>query len=306
MVQMSRGVLRPALVATLAAALAVLAACAGRPSPEDYAAYEAMLHAKGKLRTETVAADAPFDAADLARNYARIALAREADPTRPGGDDNLSPSPLRRWQGPLRYRLSGGAVTAADRAEVAALMGRVARLTGLDIAEASGQDTNFLILVTVPEERERVAAGLAESTPRFAETFGFWRRHSSLICVADNLVAREAPHGIVAAMVVIGAETQGLLRRACLHEEIVQSLGLANDHPEVRPSIFNDDGEFALLTGHDALLLRLHYDPRLTPGMTAEEAMPTVRRIARELMREDAAPVTAAMSGVPGAPGSVP
>lgn len=304
---MSRGVFRPALGAALSIVLVALAACAGRPSPEDYEAYEAMLHAKGKLRTETVAADAAFDAADLVRNYERVALNREADPTRAGGDDNLRPSPIHRWHGPLRYRVSGGAATPEDRAEVAALMGLIARLTGLDIADASGDGANFLILITNPEERDRVAASLAESSPRFAETFGFWRTEPSVICVADNLVTSDAPHAIVAAMVVIGSETQGLLRRACLHEEIVQSLGLANDHPEVRPSIFNDDGEFALLTRHDALLLRLHYDPRLAPGMTAEEAMPQIGRIAREVMREDATPVATTVpmavprtSGLPG------
>ncbi len=95
---------------------------------------------------------------------------------------------------------------------------------------------------------------------------------------------RDRPNLIGAAMVVIGAETRGLLRRACLHEEIVQALGLANDHHGVRPSIFNDDGEFALLTRHDELLLRMLYDPRLEPGMTAAEAMPVARRIARELV----------------------
>jgi len=51
----------------------------------------------------------------------------------------------------------------------------------------------------------------------------------------------------------------------------------------VRPSIFNDDGEFALLTDHDEDLLRILYDLRLAPGMTAEQAMPIVRRIAGEL-----------------------
>ena len=32
-------------------------------------------------------------------------------------------------------------------------------------------------------------------------------------------------------------------------------MGLANDSPEARPSIFNDDEEYALLTGHDEMLL---------------------------------------------------
>ncbi|HUF87232.1 MAG TPA: DUF2927 domain-containing protein [Thermohalobaculum sp.] len=293
----------PALCALLIAALATLAGCAGRPSAKDYAAYESMLQVSGKLRTETAPADAPYDAADLARNFARIALAREADPARPGGYDNYRPSPLRRWHGPIRYRLHGGAVTPEDRAETARLMTRVAGLTGLDIAEAeqgpgqgpeqgpgqgpgqgTEQETNFLILITTPDERDRIAAWLAERVPQFQQAFRFWRQQRNVICVADNLPLREHPDLIGAAMVVIGAETTGLLRRACLHEEVVQALGLANDHPAVRPSVFNDDGEFALLTEHDELLLRMLYDHRLAPGMTAAEALPLTHRIARELV----------------------
>lgn len=284
---MSARVAIAARAALLIAAGAVLAACADRPTAADYAAYETMLRAKGKLRVETVAADAPYDAAILARNFERIALNREAESTRPGGDDNLAATPLRRWHGPLRYRMHGDGIRPEDRAEVADLMDRIARLTGLDIAEA-GEDANFLILITTREERDRVTAALERTTPRFAETFTFWRHRPELICIADNLYLRENPYLIGAAMVVIGAETQGLLRRACLHEEIVQALGLANDHPDVRPSIFNDDGEFALLTRHDELLLRMLYDDRLEPGMRTAEAMPVVRRLARELLPEPA------------------
>lgn len=293
---MVRSVFSTALGAALIAAFALLAGCSARPSAADYLAYETMLRAKGKLRAETIAADAPFDADDLARHFELVALNREADSTRPGGDDNLRPTTLKRWYGPLRYRLRGSAVTDRDRAEVAALMARIARLTGLDIAEAR-EGTNFLILITKPEERDAIVAGLEKVSPRFARTFSFWREQRKLICVADNLLSREEPDLIIGAMVVIGAETAGLLRRSCLHEEIAQSLGPANDHPAVRPSIFNDDGEFALLTRHDELLLRLLYDPRLRPGMTAEEAMPVVRRIARELVpAADSPDIAAAMT----------
>ena len=44
-------------------------------------------------------------------------------------------------------------------------------------------------------------------------------------------------------------------------------MGLANDSPDARPSVFNDDEEFAFLTRHDELLLKMLYDPRLRPGM---------------------------------------
>ena len=74
------------------------------------------------------------------------------------------------------------------------------------------------------------------------------------------------------------------MRLACIHEEMAQGLGLANDSPRARPSIFNDDEEFALLTTHDEMLLRMLYDDRLRSGMGAAEAAPIARQIARELL----------------------
>jgi hypothetical protein len=50
------------------------------------------------------------------------------------------------------------------------------------------------------------------------------------------------------AVAVVRAEHPDLLRQSCIHEEIAQGLGLPNDSPAARPSIFNDDEEFALLT----------------------------------------------------------
>ncbi|MDM7255630.1 MAG: DUF2927 domain-containing protein, partial [Paracoccus sp. (in: a-proteobacteria)] len=86
------------------------------------------------------------------------------------------------------------------------------------------------------------------------------------------------------AVAVIRAELPPRLRMSCIHEELAQGMGLANDSPRARPSIFNDDEEFALLTRHDELLLRLLYDRRLRPGMTQAEAAPLIRSIAAELL----------------------
>jgi hypothetical protein len=69
-----------------------------------------------------------------------------------------------------------------------------------------------------------------------------------------------------------------------MHEEIAQGLGLANDSPRARPSIFNDDEEFALLTRQDELMLKMLYNPALRPGMTLEEARPIVARLAAQLV----------------------
>jgi hypothetical protein len=275
---MSRSGFRAALNAVTFLGLVLVAGCGGRPSAHDYAVYEAALRTTGKLRTETAPVGAPYTAADLVRNFERIALRHEADATVAGGEENSNPNPLIRWHGPLNYGLFGNAVTPADRFEATRLMDRIALLTGLEITEAE-DEVNFLILITSPEEREDTSAHLAKLSPALSDTFDFWRRSPEVICVANNLFDGDDGNLIVAGLAVIGSETSGILRRACLHEEIVQALGLANDHPDVRPSIFNDDGEFALLTEHDEHLLRILYDPRLKPGMTAEEAMPLVRRI---------------------------
>ena len=83
---------------------------------------------------------------------------------------------------------------------------------------------------------------------------------------------------------LIRAEQPDLMRESCIHEEIAQGLGLRNDSPKARPSIFNDDDEFARLTSHDEKLLQILYDRRLRVGMSAPEAKPIVERIAQEVM----------------------
>ena len=93
-----------------------------------------------------------------------------------------------------------------------------------------------------------------------------------------------ADDGVIThAVAVIRAELPPLLRLACIHEELAQGLGLANDSQTARPSIFNDDDEFGLLTGMDEKLLRMLYDIRLKPGQDADSAMPTVNDLARSL-----------------------
>jgi hypothetical protein len=86
------------------------------------------------------------------------------------------------------------------------------------------------------------------------------------------------------AVALIRGEHPDLMRLACIHEEIAQGLGLANDSPQARPSIFNDDEEFGLLTTHDEMLLKMLYDPRMRNRMTAAQAAPIARVIARELV----------------------
>jgi hypothetical protein len=287
---MSKVALRCGVFAAVLTSLVLLSGCMGRPSDSAYIAYESMLRKDGKLRTDTAPADARYSADDLIRNFERIALRRESSAIRPGSEQNSTSLPLQRWHGPLRYQIHGAAATQKDRDDVAQLMARIAALTGLEIRETA-TDPNFRILITAPDERDRISSELAQINPRLSWAFEYWRTHSEIICSAYSKSEPGNRGHLVTAMAIIGSETTGVLRKACLHEEIVQALGLPNDHPDVRPSIFNDDGEFALMTDHDAQLLRILYDPRLAPGMTAPQAMPAVRAIVSDIFSRPAAPV---------------
>ncbi|MDA0963344.1 MAG: DUF2927 domain-containing protein, partial [Proteobacteria bacterium] len=107
---------------------------------------------------------------------------------------------------------------------------------------------------------------------------------SSIYCVVVAFADGPDPQVYTRALALIRSEHPDLMRLSCIHEEIAQGLGLANDSPGVRPSIFNDDDEFALLTSHDEKLLAMLYDPRLHPGMTLDEARPLLRTLARDAM----------------------
>ena len=237
------------------------------------------------LRTETAPADAPFTAEDLARNFEEIVFRYEFRFDDQGRQiDEPLTKPLKRWEGTIRYRLTGDGVVPEDHRTVADLTARIEPLTGLAFQEAdSGED--MLISIASSSGAERIVADLeARDWTAHRERYEQWRENSHWICGATLSASRDEPNRLVDAHIFLRAETTGLRRRACLHEEITQALGLTNDSATARPSIFNDDQEFALLTRHDEILLRALYHPSLRPGMAAEEAMPTARAVLEMLL----------------------
>lgn len=273
-----------ARVLVAAGALAVTG-CAADYSKRyrDYAVY---LQNDGYLRTETAPADAPFDNADLERNFMRIALNREYRRDGAVLVQAETPSPISRWTGPVRYRIAGGGATAEDHAEYAAFAQRLGELTGLALEEVE-ESPNLSILILSPEERTSFvealeAGGAAERMPLIID----WANDVRYPCVGQVGYRNSETGRITGAMIVIKSELEGVFRRSCIHEELAQAMGLMNDDDQVRPSIFNDDQEFAYLTEHDEYLLRILYDPRLRPGMTADEVRPVLARIIAEIRPE--------------------
>lgn len=254
-----------------------------------FAQVQQALLSEGLLRTDGGGEDTPFDDRILAENFLRIALYDEYSRQGGGFVRGETPSLLRKWTGPVRVGLRFGASVpedrrATDRARVSSYLARLSQLTGHPIA-LNDANPNFWVHVVSEDEREALGPTLSSqlpglSTADIADVTGMNR---STYCLVYAL--SEGNSGVYSrAVAVVRAEHPDLLRLSCFHEEIAQGLGLANDSPRARPSIFNDDEEFALLTRQDELMLKMLYNPALRPGMALAEADPIVRRLAAGLI----------------------
>lgn len=262
---------------------------ASRDLATFYQREQADLLAQGLLRGDGGGADTPFSASELSRNFVRIALFDEYRETPSGQlEAEATVSSLRRWEQPIRMSVEfGSSVPLAQRdrdmASVAAYASRLQRLTGVPIRQTDVR-ANFHVLVLNEGDRLGYADRLRELLPGISEgsVRAFLSPGRSTYCLAIAVSAEDSLT-YARAVVLIRGEHPDLLRLACIHEELSQAMGLANDSPTARPSIFNDDEEFGLLTTHDELLLQMLYDDRLSPGMSAAQAAPIARQIAQEL-----------------------
>lgn len=261
------------------------------PSPRSaalaryYTRVQAHLLAQGLLRTDGGGVDTPYGAADVARNFERIAF---YDEYVSGGGLQTSrdgPGVLRRWQGPVRIAVEFGAnvphgMRDSDRAAVTAYAGRLARVTGHPIRTVD-YGANFHVIFASEDDRDWTVSRVRELAPSIGPaTLGLVANPPrSIYCMVLTLVGAGQRDTYGKAVAIIRTEQPELMRRSCIHEEVAQGLGLGNDSATARPSIFNDDEEFAFLTSHDEDLLSLLYHPALKPGMTLDEARPIIRRI---------------------------
>ncbi len=240
---------------------------------------------RGLMRTDGGGVDTPYTPEMLARNFEAIAFYNEY---------TLGPQPLRRWQSSVRLDLRFGAsVSPANRTtDTNAVVGfarRLARVTNHPISVGGGSP-NFHVFFAGEDDRDAVITQIRQIEPRIdASTLRTIRDlPRSTYCLVVAFTPQGKPGTYTRAIALIRDEQPDLMRLSCIHEELAQGLGLANDSPYARPSIFNDDDEFALLTSHDEKLLRMLYSPSLRAGQTLEAARTQLLPLARAVMGPDA------------------
>ena len=252
-----------------------------------YRALQRDLLTRGLLREDGGGPDTPYDADDLIRNFETIAFFDEHFRQGIGTKGALS-----RWEGPVRLQaVFAPSVTqeqrTSDRKELSGYAERLARITGHPIT-AVNQGGNFRVIYAGVDDKDFIRGEVLRQLPRInaSQLDTLVNTPEIYFCLVVAGGQLRTPFAYTQGVALIRAEHPPLTRRACLHEEVAQGLGLRNDSPRARPSIFNDDEEFARLTSHDELLLKMLYDARLSPGMTTETAHPIVTEIAYELTGE--------------------
>lgn len=253
-----------------------------------YADLEARLVAQGRLRTDR--GQARTDAASLVRDFVDIALREEyAGGALSANRGHRSDKPLLRWEEPVRMQVLFGASVpedrrAQDRRAIRAYTARLSGLTGHPI-ETARAEANFHVLVVNEDERRslqsqlpRVIPGLS---PWMVNTIG--RMQKTHLCMVVAEPHADPSRGYARVVAILRAEHTGRLRQACLEEELAQAMGLPNDCDTTDPSIFADNLVHASLTRRDELLLKMLYHPSLASGMTRDEAMPAITRLAEIL-----------------------
>ncbi|WP_413229466.1 DUF2927 domain-containing protein [Leisingera sp. McT4-56] len=251
-----------------------------------YNALQRDLLTRGLLRTDGGGPDTPYDAEDLARSFEQLAFYDEY------GGSGISGG-LGRWAGPVRIAAEFGPSVPADRRRtdrdtVTEYAARLARITGHSIGTVSGR-ANFHVIFASLDDSAFVAERVRELLPSISarDLSLLAAPPRSFYCLVVAGGPQSDPLSYTRGVALIRAEHPDLVRKSCVHEEVAQGLGLRNDSPRARPSIFNDDDEFALLTSFDEKLLQMLYDPRMKTGMSLEEARPIIRILAREAMGQE-------------------
>lgn len=258
-----------------------------------YASVQARLVAQGKLRQEYAPKDAPFSADDLVSDFEQVALYDEYALSNGGFIEKKTISTLRRWNKPVRVGVYFGPLVppkqrAIDTRSVTRFAARLAAISGLKIRMTSLKNANYIVMFLNRDEQISLTPKLAENIPQLVPTIVQEIQNSprNIFCVAYALSSADKPTDYSGAVILIKSEHAQIMRDSCIQEEMTQALGLANDGPEIRPSIFNDDEEFAILTRHDEALLKMLYDPRLRVGMTPDHARPLLKQVAQDALKQ--------------------
>lgn len=179
---------------------------------------------------------------------------------------------VRKWQQPVKVWLVHHADQADKHTKLTHYhLRHLSRITGHPISfAANAAEANMTVVFSQSAQWHQEVVQVSSNKSR--------QPPADAMCMFG--LTLDAQNAIKRAWVVIPvdhANERGLLV-SCIVEEITQAMGLPNDSEKVYPSVFNDKTPESLLTGLDALLLKMLYLPAIKPGMRAGQVQPILAR----------------------------
>jgi Protein of unknown function (DUF2927) len=233
-----------AIVVLLSMTAAALAASGKRPAPAG------AFHGAPSEYTR-------FSADELERGFLALAF---------GSDLRIGAAPrgIRRFDHPVRARvIAGGSVdrTAATKRIVEQYAREVPSLH-LSLVSTSPAD----IEVRLIDEKDFKSALRAAFGAKVAQTF---IRRTDPQCMTSVKSSTEGDILRSVSFIIVDKGTDVFLD--CAYHELLHAFGLSN-HDQRNPwTTLNQHRMVGYLTVYDRALLTLLYDPRIEPGMTAEQ-----------------------------------
>ncbi len=155
---------------------------------------------------------------------------------------------------------------AAYRPDIDALLIRLRVEAEIDIRETETPASALIVVETVPRaEMDRV---FREAACFIVPDETGWR--SFLRKRPEDVTRWGELDRLGRAAIFLPADTDPQDARDCLHEEITQALGPANDLYGIADTIWNDDNLHGIATPRDMLMLRVLYSSELRSGMSKE------------------------------------
>jgi len=189
----------------------------------------------------------------LAQDFLDLTFALERGETLTG---------LLRHEAPVRVFVHPGGLQAY-RQDIENLLARMRAEAGLDIALTDDQSQARIHIDGVTlRELQRVDPGAACFIVPGETSWRGFRSKSS-----NQRLRWSAQSTLGNTGIFIPTDTFPQDVRDCIHEEMAQALGPANDLYRLSDSVFNDDNFHSIVTPFDMLMLRALYDRELSSGM---------------------------------------
>jgi hypothetical protein len=212
-----------------------------------------------------------FTDAEIAEGFFKIAFGAELQLAGPADR-------IRKYDGPVRVYVDSRA-EPDRRADVARVIADIrARVDHLDIAIAPDRPSaNVTVILVRDRDLDSTIRGL----------YGGDRANRIERVLQPQCLSgfhKDDSFRIVSSDVILVVDAGEFVFYDCVYEELLQALGPINDDSTVPWTMFNDEVHKGFFDVYDQYLLNILYDPRIRPGMAADEVrslLPAVLPTAR-------------------------